>query len=66
MNLQELSVSEKILLAEQLWDSVRAEADASELTAAQRKVLAQRLAEFELEPEQGENWDTVKAQISQQ
>lgn len=66
MNLQELSTSEKILLAEQLWDSVRAEADASELSTAQRKVLAQRLAEFELEPEQGESWDTVKAQISQQ
>lgn len=66
MNLQELSASEKILLAEQLWDSVRAEADASELTTAQRKVLAQRLAEFELEPEQGESWDRVKAQISQQ
>lgn len=66
MNLQELSASEKILLAEQLWDSVRAEADASELSTAQRKVLAQRLAEFELEPEQGESWDTVKAQISQQ
>lgn len=66
MNLQELSVSEKILLAEQLWDSVRAEADASELTTVQRKVLAQRLAEFELEPEQGESWDSVKAQISQQ
>ncbi|CAM5225628.1 addiction module protein [Alishewanella longhuensis] len=66
MNLQELSASEKILLAEQLWDSVRAEADASELTTVQRKVLAQRLAEFEMEPEQGESWDTVKAQISQQ
>lgn len=66
MNLQELSASEKILLAEQLWDSVRAEADASELTTAQRKVLAQRLAEFELEPEQGESWGSVKAQISQQ
>ncbi|MFN3709917.1 MAG: addiction module protein [Alishewanella aestuarii] len=66
MNLQELSASEKILLAEQLWDSVRAEADASELTTAQRKVLAQRLAEFELEPEQGESWDSVKGQISQQ
>lgn len=66
MNLQELSASEKILLAEQLWDSVRAEADASELTTVQRKVLAQRLAEFELEPEQGESWDSVKTQISQQ
>lgn len=65
MNLQELSASEKILLAEQLWDSVRAEADASEVTTVQRKVLAQRLAEFELEPEQGESWDSVKAQISQ-
>ncbi|WP_233080697.1 addiction module protein [Rheinheimera soli] len=63
MNLQELSASEKILLAEQLWDSVRAEADASELNASQRKVLAERLAEYELEPEQGESWDSVKAQI---
>lgn len=63
MNIQELSASEKILLAEQLWDSVRAEADASELTVTQRQVLAERLAEYELEPDQGESWESVKAQV---
>lgn len=64
MNLHELSASEKILLAEQLWDSVRAEADASELSTSQRKVLAERLAEYELEPAEGESRDSVKAQIA--
>lgn len=60
VTIDELSVSERILLAELLWDSVRAEVNASELSNSQREVLSLRFAYFELEPDQGEPWDSVK------
>ena len=64
MNIQQLSTSEKILLAEQLWESVRAEAANNELTAAQRQELDNRLAAFEIDQDVGESWDAVKSRIT--
>lgn len=63
MNIQKLSASEKILLAEQLWESVRVEANKSELTDAQRQELDSRLAAFELDEQAGDSWDVVKERI---
>ncbi len=64
MNIQQLSTSEKILLAEQLWESVRAESANNELTAAQRQELDNRLAAFEMDQEVGDSWDAVKGRIT--
>lgn len=63
MNIQDLSTSEKILLAEQLWESVREEADAASLTDDQRSELDRRLKAYELDPEQGDSWAVVKARL---
>jgi putative addiction module component (TIGR02574 family) len=63
MNIQQLSTSEKILLAEQLWESVRAEASGSELTPAQRQELHNRLAVFEIDQDAGDDWGSVKSRI---
>lgn len=63
MSIQELSASEKILLAEQLWESVRAEADVSPLTDDQKAELDRRLEAYELDPDQGDSWAVVKARL---
>lgn len=63
MNIQDLSASEKILLAEELWESVRVEADVSPLGDEQKAELDRRLEAYELDPHQGDSWDMVKARL---
>ncbi|AMQ90535.1 MULTISPECIES: addiction module protein [Marinobacter] len=63
MEIQSLTVSERIILAEALWDSVVAEGSEIELTDAQKLELDQRLQAFELDQDRGSTWADVKARI---
>lgn len=63
MEIQSLTVSERITLAEALWDSVIAEEAEIDVTAAQREELDRRLAAFEIDQNIGSAWSTVKARI---
>ncbi len=64
MNIQQLSTSEKILLIEDLWESVRAESDHSPLTEAQKLELDRRLTAFELDGDLGDTWENVRNRIT--
>ena len=63
INIQELSQSERILLAEELWDSIVANQDSLEVTDSQRKLLEERLAAYEASPEEGLSWEDVKKEM---
>jgi putative addiction module component (TIGR02574 family) len=63
VNIQSLSVSERIVLAEALWDSVVEEDADIELTETQKKVLDARLAAFEKDGDIGASWSSVKSRI---
>ena len=63
MNIQELSVSERIMLAEKLWDSVASESLAIDIPEAQIKELDRRLNAFEKDNNIGSPWEEVKARI---
>jgi len=63
MEIQSLTVSERIILAEALWDSVVAEGVEIDVTAPQREELNRRLAAFEIDQDIGSPWATVKARI---
>lgn len=63
MEIQSLTVSERIILAEALWDSVVAEGSEIELTEPQKQELDRRLQSFELDQERGDSWTAVKARI---
>lgn len=63
MNIQSLSVSERILLAEQLWDSVRTRSDEVKIPTELIELLDDRLAELAADKSAGDNWDTVKKRI---
>jgi putative addiction module component (TIGR02574 family) len=58
-----LSKSERILLVEQIWDSLAGEQDAPELTAAQKKELDRRLDRFKRTGPVGSSWADVKKRI---
>lgn len=63
IDIQELSQSERILLAEQLWDSVIEDQDSLEVTDSQMKVLKQRLAAYKASPNEGTSWEDVKKEM---
>lgn len=63
MEIQSLTVSERILLAEALWDSIVAEQADIELTDAQKEELDRRLAAFEIDQDEGSSWSSVKARV---
>lgn len=60
----ELSIEERILLVEDIWDSIAAEQESRPLTEAQRKKLDRRIAEYEANPSNTLSWDEVKRRIA--
>jgi len=64
VNIQSLSTSERIQLAEQLWESVRNNADEVNLSKEQVQLLNERLDAFQKDNIQGDSWQSVKTRIS--
>jgi len=64
MKLQELSASEKILLAEDLWDSVASNEQLIPITEDQKNILDKRLAKYSLDKDSGDSWQNVRNRIS--
>lgn len=64
MKLQELTPSEKILLAEELWDSVVSDEHLFPITEEQKKELDARLANYSIDPDAGDSWENVRKRIS--
>ena len=62
-DLLELSVSERLLLVEDIWDSVASVPESLPLTDKQRKELNRRLQAYHDNPEAGSPWEEIKAHI---
>ena len=63
MNIQELSVSDRIRMAEELWDSVLEDQASIEVTDAQKKVLEQRIKSYSSTPTEGSTWEEVNDRL---
>ena len=63
LGIDQLSVAQRILLVEEIWDSIAAEEDKLPLTDAQRQDLQRRLAAYEANPKAGSSWEEVKARL---
>jgi putative addiction module component (TIGR02574 family) len=62
--IDQLTVAQRILLAEEIWDSIPDEAQALPLSEAQKQDLQRRLAAYEADPKTGSSWEEVKARLS--
>jgi putative addiction module component (TIGR02574 family) len=60
---RKLSVTERIELAEAIWDTVAEEADAIPLSDELRTELDRRLADMEADPDAGSPWEEVRARL---
>ncbi|HEV2765616.1 MAG TPA: addiction module protein [Pyrinomonadaceae bacterium] len=56
----ELTVAERIQLAQDIWDSVAAVPEAVPLTDEQKQELDQRLRAYAEHPDEGISWDELK------
>ena len=58
-----LSVAERILIAEQIWDSITAEQESLPITEAQKTELDRRLDDYQASPEEGSSWNEIKNKL---
>ena len=61
--IEELSVAERILVVEQIWDSIAAEQASLPVTPAQQEELDRRLDAHRDSPAEGASWEEVKARL---
>lgn len=59
----ELSVSERIQLVQDIWDSIAQIPESLELGEDQKRELRSRLAHYRAHPETGISWDDLKQKI---
>lgn len=62
-DILQLTIAERIQLAEDIWDSVATFPEAIPLTDAQKKELDRRLQAYAKNPNEGLSWDELKDQL---
>ena len=62
LGIDRLSVAERIVLVQKIWDSIAADAHRVPLTEAQRQELERRADDDDANPEDTVPWEQVRAQ----
>jgi len=63
LGIDQLSVAQRILLVEEIWDSIATTEEEIPLTEAQKQDLQRRIAAHEANPKAGSSWEEVKARL---
>jgi putative addiction module component (TIGR02574 family) len=63
VDISELSVAERIQLAEDLWDSVLEQQEELLLSEAQQQELERRLENYQKNSASGSSWEEVKKRL---
>ena len=58
-----LSTAERIIVVEEIWDSIAVEQAETPLTPAQQAELDRRLQAYRNSPGAGDSWEAVKSRI---
>ncbi|MGO8943057.1 MAG: addiction module protein [Syntrophobacteraceae bacterium] len=61
--IKKLSVAERILIVEEIWDSVAAEQESVKLTEAQKTELDRRITSCDSSPDEGRPWEDIKSRL---
>ncbi len=61
---KKLSVAERILLVEEIWDSIAADKETPDLTQEQKDELDRRIEADRHNPNAGRTWEEIKADQS--
>jgi putative addiction module component (TIGR02574 family) len=63
IEISQLSVAERIQLAEDLWDSILEQQNEIPLTETQKQELDRRLERYQQDPTAGSSWEEVKQRL---
>lgn len=63
LGIDQLSLAERILLVEEIWDSIAAEAEALDVPQSHKDELDRRLAAYHADPHAGSSWHDVKTRL---
>jgi putative addiction module component (TIGR02574 family) len=63
VEISQLSIAERIQLAEDLWDSILDRQDEVQLDPVQQQELDRRLDRHRQDPTAGSSWETVKQRL---
>jgi len=58
-----LSISERIQLVEEIWDSIATDVQAIKLTQEEKKIIDKRLDSFNKNPNLGSSWENVYKRV---
>jgi len=61
--IKKLSLAERILLVEEIWDDIAREHEAFQLSGTQRVELERRSESFSTKPSQGRTWEEIRAEF---
>jgi putative addiction module component (TIGR02574 family) len=62
-DILELSVAERIQIVEDIWDSISQNPDQLPVSEAEKLELDKRLANYEKNPDEGVEWETLKKNL---
>ncbi len=65
LGIDRLSVAERILLVEEIWDGIAAETHAVEVPEAHKEELDRRLEAYRQDPTAGSSWAEVKQRLAE-
>ena len=63
LGIDRWSVDERLVLVQEIWDSIAVEAERSQLTDAQRREVDRRLAAHRADPGAAIPWEQVEAEV---
>jgi putative addiction module component (TIGR02574 family) len=63
LGIDQLSVDDRMLLMEEIWESIAANPDDVPVSNAQKQDLQARLAAYQDNPKAGTPWEEVKARL---
>jgi putative addiction module component (TIGR02574 family) len=61
--IKKLSVAERILIVEEIWDSIVGEQELVSLTDAQKMELDRRISLCDRSPDEGKSWEKIKNRL---
>ncbi len=61
--IKKLSVAERILIVQEIWDSIAAEQESFVVTDAQKAELDRRIACNDASPNEGRSWEEIKRRL---
>ena len=66
LGIDRLSLAERILLVEEIWDSIAAEAEALDIPQFHKDELDRRLAAYHSDSHAGASWEEMRTRLQKQ